>query len=191
MKLKIKKLQENAKLPNRANTSDSGLDIYSIENVIIPVGEMKSIHTGIAIQLPKPVEITIFPTEPDVSYRQTLIWECQVRPKSGLAKKHGITVLNSPGTIDCFSENMKIKTIDGNKIINELSINEVVLSVNEDTMEIEKDTIDAIIDKGKLEVFIIETEDGILEITKNTPVYTDEGIKYITELKKDDKILVF
>ena len=100
MKLKIKRLHPDAIIPKRVNSTDSGLDIYSIENTTIPVGGMIPIHTGIAIQLPKPVEITIFPTEIGVDFKQTLIWECQVRPRSGLAFKHGITVLNSPGTGD-------------------------------------------------------------------------------------------
>ena len=100
MKLRVKRLHEDAKLPERAHDTDSGMDIYSIEDIEIPVGQMKPIHTGIAIQLPKPLETNVFPTELGTDFRQTLIWECQVRPKSGLAMKHGLTVLNTPGTVD-------------------------------------------------------------------------------------------
>lgn len=57
------------------------MDLFSIDNVVIDSSEVKLIHTGICIELPK----------------QT---EAQVRPRSGLAIKNGITVLNSPGTID-------------------------------------------------------------------------------------------
>ena len=100
MKLKIKKLHEDAIIPTRSNPTDSGLDLYSIESTIIHQGQYKTISTGIAIQLPKPVEIGVYPTELGVDYRQTVIFEAQIRPRSGLAAKNGITIVNSPGTID-------------------------------------------------------------------------------------------
>ena len=79
--LKIKKLNEEATIPNFAHKGDAGMDLYSIEAVVIPSGESRLIKTGISIQLPK-------------------MTEAQVRPRSGLALKHSITVLNTPGTID-------------------------------------------------------------------------------------------
>lgn len=79
--LKIKKLNEDAIIPKIAHKGDAGMDLYSISEVEIPVGETRLIKTGIAIQLPH-------------------MTEAQVRPRSGLALKHSITVLNTPGTID-------------------------------------------------------------------------------------------
>lgn len=79
--LKIKKLSEDAIMPKYAHESDAGMDLYSIEDKIILPGESELIHTGISIQLPKDTE-------------------AQIRPRSGLALKHSITVLNTPGTID-------------------------------------------------------------------------------------------
>ena len=79
--LKVKKLNEDAIIPNFAHKGDAGMDLYSIEKVIIPKNETRLIKTGISIELPH-------------------ITEAQVRPRSGLALKHSITVLNSPGTID-------------------------------------------------------------------------------------------
>lgn len=79
--LKIKKLNEEAIIPKIAHKGDAGMDLYSISEVEIPVGETRLIKTGIAIQLPH-------------------MTEAQVRPRSGLALKHSITVLNTPGTID-------------------------------------------------------------------------------------------
>jgi dUTP diphosphatase len=117
-------------------------------------------------------------------------YELQVRPRSGLALKHGITIVNSPGTVDCFSEKSTIKTINGNKFVSELKINDIVLSVN-DKLDIEKDEITAIVDTGEQEVYIIETENGVLEITPNTDVYTDNGIKKAHELKEDDNIIYY
>lgn len=79
--VKIKKLNEEAIIPNFAHKGDAGMDLYSIEEVVIPPSETRLIKTGISIQLPK-------------------MTEAQVRPRSGLALKHSITVLNTPGTID-------------------------------------------------------------------------------------------
>lgn len=79
--IKINLLHEDAKMPHRANEGDAGLDIYSIEEKVINVGETSLISTGIQMELPKGTE-------------------AQIRPRSGLALKHSVTVLNSPGTID-------------------------------------------------------------------------------------------
>lgn len=79
--LKIKKLHDDAIIPNFAHKGDAGMDLYSIEEVVIPASESKLIKTGISIALPKNTE-------------------AQVRPRSGLALKHSVTVLNTPGTID-------------------------------------------------------------------------------------------
>lgn len=80
-KVKIKKLNEDAKLPEYAHKGDAGLDLFSTIDVEIPSGETRLISTGISIALP-------FRTE------------AQIRPRSGLALKNSITVLNTPGTID-------------------------------------------------------------------------------------------
>lgn len=80
-KLKIKLIHDEAKLPYRANEGDAGLDLFSIEEKIIKAGEAELVRTGIQIELPEGTE-------------------AQIRPRSGLAVKHSITVLNSPGTID-------------------------------------------------------------------------------------------
>ncbi|MBS4015763.1 MAG: dUTP diphosphatase [Candidatus Latescibacteria bacterium] len=59
----------------------SGIDLHAAQNYTLKKGEFKMIDTGIAIEMPKGLE-------------------AQVRPRSGLAAKFGIGVLNSPGTID-------------------------------------------------------------------------------------------
>ncbi len=81
----IKMLVENPKLmPSKAHWDDSGYDLRSaeIKPIIIRPGETTIIPCGFAMEIP-------------VGY------EAQIRPRSGLAIKHGITVLNTPGTIDC------------------------------------------------------------------------------------------
>ena len=81
MLLKVKKLDPEAILPEYAHPGDAGLDVFSCEDIEIGPGESKMIKTGIAIQVPEGAE-------------------AQVRPRSGLALKHKVTVLNTPGTID-------------------------------------------------------------------------------------------
>jgi len=81
MVLKIKKLNEEAIIPAYQSEEAAGFDLHSIEDYVLKVGERKLINTGLA-----------FETEPG--------YEVQIRPRSGLAFKYGITVLNSPGTID-------------------------------------------------------------------------------------------
>lgn len=83
MKVKIKKLDERAVIPEYATESSAGVDLHAVldEPVVLKPLERKLIKTGLAIALPKG-------------------FEAQIRPRSGLALKKGITVLNTPGTID-------------------------------------------------------------------------------------------
>jgi dUTP pyrophosphatase len=81
MQLKVQKLLENAQIPQYAHPGDAGLDLCAIEAQTIESGQTGLVRTGIAIELPAGTE-------------------AQVRPRSGLALKHQITVLNTPGTID-------------------------------------------------------------------------------------------
>ena len=81
MDLKIKKLSKDAIMPLNLYGTDACMDLFSIEDGVIEPTKRLLVHTGIAIALPKDTE-------------------AQIRPRSGLAYKHGVTVLNSPGTID-------------------------------------------------------------------------------------------
>jgi dUTP pyrophosphatase len=68
-------------LPSYATAGSAGMDLRSAENLTLKPGARALVATGIAIALPDR-------------------FEAQVRPRSGLAVKHGVTVLNAPGTID-------------------------------------------------------------------------------------------
>lgn len=81
MTLGFKRIHPEATLPAYAHASDAGMDVRSVEDVTIPVGGRALVHTGLVMELPPR-------------------YEAQVRPRSGLALKHGVTVLNTPGTID-------------------------------------------------------------------------------------------
>ena len=81
MKLKVKKLVDDAVLPKYAHPGDAGLDLFAVEANTLEPGVTGLVKTGISLELPEGTE-------------------AQVRPRSGLALKHSVTVLNSPGTID-------------------------------------------------------------------------------------------
>ena len=80
-KIKIKKLSEDAVFPSYAYETDSGFDLHSIKDLEI-----------------QPFGRALVPTGLSVSFDEG--YEIQVRPKSGLAIKQGLTVLNTPGTVD-------------------------------------------------------------------------------------------
>lgn len=77
----FEKLHEDAVIPHYQTIGSAGLDLHSIEAAIIEPGKWSLVGTGLTVKLPKGTE-------------------GQVRSRSGLAAKHGVFVLNSPGTID-------------------------------------------------------------------------------------------
>ena len=79
--VKIRKLVDDAKTPKKNKIGDAAFDLYSIGDYDIEPGKRCLIGTGICIELPPNTE-------------------AQIRPRSGLALQYGITVLNTPGTID-------------------------------------------------------------------------------------------
>ena len=79
--LKVVRLTATAILPAYAHPTDAGLDLCAAADLDLPPGEARLVPTGIAIELPPETE-------------------AQVRPRSGLALRHTVTVLNTPGTID-------------------------------------------------------------------------------------------
>ncbi|MBL7059335.1 dUTP diphosphatase [Candidatus Pacearchaeota archaeon] len=81
MKIQIKKISEDAIIPKYVHEGDSGFDFYSIEDHKLAPGKRILVKTGLQMSIP-------------------LGYELQIRPKSGLALKNGITILNTPGTID-------------------------------------------------------------------------------------------
>lgn len=83
-RVRFKRLPSNPDLPlpDRATAQAAGYDVRSAEEeVVLGPGEIRLVSTGLIMELPEGME-------------------CQVRPRSGLALKHGVTLPNSPGTID-------------------------------------------------------------------------------------------
>ena len=83
VKILVKKFDKNIKLPTYKTSGSSGMDLvaYIKNKITIDPGKTAMIPTGIAVAIPKNYEI-------------------QIRPRSGLAGKKGISVLNTPGTVD-------------------------------------------------------------------------------------------
>ena len=77
----FKKVHPDAKLPTYAHERDAGMDVCAVEDVLLQPGVPTLVSTGLKADIPPGVEI-------------------QVRPRSGLALKQGITVWNGPGTVD-------------------------------------------------------------------------------------------
>ena len=81
MTLSFRRIHPDAVMPSYAHASDAGMDVRSVRELVIPPGGRALVPTGLVVNLPAG-------------------YEAQVRPRSGLALKAGVTVLNSPGTID-------------------------------------------------------------------------------------------
>ena len=81
IEIKYIPLREGAHIPQKAHEDDAGFDLYASEDFLLKAHGFGCVPTAIAIELPAGTE-------------------AQVRPRSGLAAKFGVTVLNAPGTID-------------------------------------------------------------------------------------------
>jgi dUTP pyrophosphatase len=79
--LRVLRLDDAARLPTRAHDGDAGLDLYALEASVLAPGQRASVPTGIAVEIP--------PGHAGL-----------VLPRSGLAARHGISVVNAPGLID-------------------------------------------------------------------------------------------
>jgi len=81
IELPVTRLREDAVLPHRAYEGDAGLDLASCERVTLAPGERAFVGTGLAVAIPEG-------------------YAGFVQPRSGLAARHGISVVNSPGLVD-------------------------------------------------------------------------------------------
>lgn len=81
MELPVAKLKDEALLPTRAHEGDAGLDLYACEAAHIGPGERWSVGTGVAVEIP-------------AGHAGLVL------PRSGIAREHGISLVNSPGLID-------------------------------------------------------------------------------------------
>ena len=81
IELPVRRLRDDAVLPDRAYADDAGFDLSACERVVLGPGERASVGTGLAVALPSG-------------------YAAFVQPRSGLAARNGITIVNSPGLVD-------------------------------------------------------------------------------------------
>lgn len=81
MNLRVRRLDERGLLPSRAHVDDAGLDLHALEDAVIAPGDRAPVRTGIAIEVPQGHAGLVL-------------------PRSGLALRHGIALVNAPGLID-------------------------------------------------------------------------------------------
>jgi dUTP pyrophosphatase len=81
MSLRVRRLDPRAVLPTRAYDGDAGLDLYALDDGVLGPGERASVRTGIAVEIPEGQAGLVL-------------------PRSGLARRHGISIVNAPGLID-------------------------------------------------------------------------------------------
>ena len=79
--MNVRRLSDAATLPTRAHEGDAGLDLYAAEPAEIPAGDRASVGTGLALEVPEGHAALVL-------------------PRSGLAARHGIALVNAPGLID-------------------------------------------------------------------------------------------
>jgi len=79
--VRVQRLDERALLPTRAYPGDAGLDLYALDDAVLEPGERASVRTGIAVEIPEGQAGLVL-------------------PRSGLAARHGIALVNAPGLID-------------------------------------------------------------------------------------------
>jgi intein/homing endonuclease len=161
-------------LPQYETSGAAGFDFRAAitDNIIINPGCTELINTGLIFEIPEGFEL-------------------QVRPRSGLAAKNGITVLNSPGTVDCVPSFMKIKTAEGDKTIENFIENKTtILSYNTNTKEYERDEVLKIWEVGERDVVKIEFDDGTEIVCTDTQlILTENGWKQANELTEKDNII--
>lgn len=101
----FKKLDPRAIIPSYQTDGAAGFDLHALEFTRLNSQRgVTLVRTGLAVELPYPIEITSDPDYYGVSgYRENLTFhfELQIRPRSGLAIKNFVIIPNSPGTIDC------------------------------------------------------------------------------------------
>jgi dUTP pyrophosphatase len=81
VELSCRLLSDDATLPTRAHEGDAGLDLYALESATLRPGERASVGTGVAVEIPEGHAGLVL-------------------PRSGLAARHGIALVNAPGLID-------------------------------------------------------------------------------------------
>lgn len=196
VKVKVFNNGEND-LPNYSTTLSAGFDFRAdfskIKTIVDLIGNTQFTLTNIGdekIVTLLPGGRVLIPTNLHIKLPDN--YELQVRPRSGLALKNGITVLNSPGTIDCVPKGTKIKTLNGDILVEDLYnlYNKIIiLSYNEELNKIEEDILTDMWIVKDLELLKISLDDTEITIPKNKKIFTKRGWVMAKDLTDEDYIL--
>lgn len=174
MKIKVKKINENAVIPKYSKPGDAGLDLTAV-SIVSDTTSQVIYDTGLAIEIPEEHVGLIFPRSSICNY--------------------DLELSNSVGVIDCVPAGTKIQTTNGPVLVEEIfkmpSLNSIY-SFNEEFNSIEEDYITDMWIVDNLELLEITTEDNTsIKIPLEKEVYTAFGWKRAKELTLDDTILSF
>ncbi len=143
IKIGVQKIDDSAKIPSYAHEGDAGKDVFSNEECKIEPGARKLVSTGIKIAIPEG-------------------YECQVRPKSGLAVKKGISVANTPGTIDSgYRGEVKV----------------ILINLSKEPFEVEKGSKIAQLVFNKVEQAELEEKEQLDETARNEGGFGSTGLR--------------
>ena len=142
MRIQIQKV-EDVTTPSYAQPGDAGLDLYSAEELELAPGERKIVSTGIKMAIPEG-------------------YEAQIRPKSGLAAKHGISVVNTPGTIDAGYRGI---------------VGVILINHGNESFKVEKDSKIAQMVINKVEIAEFEEVDALDETARGEGGFGSTGTK--------------
>lgn len=141
VKIKVQKIHPDAIIPKYAHSGDAGVDLHSCEDYILKSKERRLISTGLKVEIEKG-------------------YEMQIRPRSGLALKHGVSVLNTPGTID--------SGYRGN-------VGVILINTSDKDYEIKKGDRIAQAVINKLENVVIEEVDGLADSSRGDGGFGSTG----------------
>jgi dUTP pyrophosphatase len=143
MTIKIKKLNPNAVIPSYAKHGDAGMDVHATEEVVLKPGEIKLVSTGLAFEIPYGTEL-------------------QIRPRSGLALKKGVSIVNSPGTLDYgYRGELKI----------------ILINHGKENFEVKKEDRIAQIVLNRIEIVDVEEVDELSETERGEGGFGSTGLK--------------
>jgi len=210
MKLLVKKLHPDAIIPKYQTKGAAGFDVHALikkdvkesynRDQIVNVDYIHKDSTMGAVRWEENLVISLEPNSQFLVHTGLAFsvpegYEMQIRPRSGLAAKHGITITNSPGTLDCVIKGTLIRTPSGPKKVEEIFEHSKITpinSYNEDNKKVEEDFVSDMWIVEDLSLIKITTEDNkSITIPFNKEVLTEQGWKKAKHITEEDKILSY
>ena len=173
MKLKIKKLSTDARMPTYGTPGSACFDLYSIESGWVNPNSPGVFDTGLSVEIPEGYVMLVY-------------------SRSGHGFKNDIRLGNGTGIIDCVTADTEIKTVSGWKTIHDIMENNIVqiYSYNVDTEMEEIDTIKEVWSVGEKDTIHITFDNGEeLVCTPTQLVLTTSGWKHAKALTIDDELV--